>query len=67
MSRDPRLLDYDSLKSVIVHDPSTSYWLVSAIQSLEERDPLDAEDDANTLAELARKRSQEILDAAHRK
>jgi len=67
VSADRRPLDYDSLKSAIVNDPSTSYWLVSAIQALEKRDPLDAEDDANTLAELARKRSQELLEAAQLK
>lgn len=67
MSHDHHLLDYDSLKSLIVHDPSTSYWLVRAIQALEKRDPLDAEDDVNTLAELAKKRSQELLDSAQLK
>lgn len=67
MAADRRPLNYDALKSAIVNDPSTSYWLVNAIQSLEKRDPLDAEDDASTLAELARKRSQELLEAVRRK
>ena len=34
-------------------DPSTSYWLKAAADTLNRRDPLDAAADAAALAELA--------------
>jgi hypothetical protein len=43
--------------------PSTSYWLRSAIDALERRDPLDAMHDATLLAELQKVRVAELTEA----
>ena len=52
---------YLEARSAIIADPSATYWLRDAMAALEKRDPLDALQDAETLALLAQLRAKEIL------
>lgn len=56
---DPTLLR--SIEEVLA-DPATSYWLKAAIQSLANRDPVDALNDALVLAALLEERLRIVLD-----
>jgi hypothetical protein len=38
----------------IIDDPSVSYWLKRAIREMQDRDPVDAVNDAEALAEIMR-------------
>jgi len=42
--------------------PATSFWLKAAIKALEQRDPIDADSDAEVLHQIMRLRLNEILD-----
>lgn len=46
-------LTYKGLRDELLAYPSTSYWLRSALASLEARDPVDALHDVQVLVELA--------------
>lgn len=51
--------------ATIISCPSSSIWLRRAIESLDERDPIDALKDAETLALLAQLRAGQILAQSH--
>lgn len=46
----------------VLADPSVRYWVKSAINTLLERDPLDAYKDASLLAEIFKQRVDELLE-----
>ncbi|MGB8421380.1 hypothetical protein HHL24_35395 [Paraburkholderia sp. RP-4-7] len=48
------------LAAKICSDPSASYWLKEAIKALLKRDPVDAVNDSEVLAEIMRARLSEI-------
>lgn len=48
------------LVAEICDDPSASYWLKEAIKALLQRDPVDAVNDSEVLAEIMRARLSEI-------
>ena len=52
-------MTYEQHKFQIRTDPSVSYWLKAAIEALDKRDPVDAYNDAQSLA-----RVQEMRDPA---
>lgn len=52
---------YLEARAAIIADPTATYWLREAIQSLDKRDPIDALKDAETLALLEQLRANEIL------
>ena len=45
----------------ILGDPDASFWLKEALRSALDRDPVDAANDAEVLAQLLDRRCQEIL------
>lgn len=45
----------------LIANPSTSAWLRDALQSSTQRDPVDAANDAELLAELLDQRCREVL------
>ena len=47
----------------IVEDPTTSYWLKDAIKALWARDPVDAANDTELLADIMRRRAAAKLEA----
>jgi hypothetical protein len=47
--------------SFVLSDPAASFWLKDALRSALGRDPVDAANDAEVLAELLEERCQEIL------
>jgi len=51
---------YTEQRAPIIASPCVSYWLKGAIMALEKRDPIDALNDAELLAELARARVDDI-------
>lgn len=52
---------YNETRAAIMANPGISYWLKSAIEQLEKRDPLDAASDAGFLLGLMEKRAKEVL------
>jgi hypothetical protein len=61
---------YDSTKDLlqgICADPSTSYWLKDALQSLLQRDPVDAVNDSRLLADIMQARYDEVLQQSHQR
>lgn len=44
----------------VLKDPACSYWLKTAIGNLVQRDPVDALNDAECLADLMRGRLEEL-------
>ena len=55
---------YRSDCHMIQTDPSISYWLKDALTALDQRDPVDALQDAEILLALAEKRLNEIQGGA---
>jgi hypothetical protein len=47
-------------------DPAASFWLKRSLRTALERDPVDAANDAEVLAQMLRERCDEILRAAER-
>jgi hypothetical protein len=45
----------------VLADPAASFWLKEALRSALDRDPVDAANDAEVLAQLLDQRCQEIL------
>ena len=45
----------------VLADPAASFWLKDALRSALDRDPVDAANDAEVLAQLLEQRCQEIL------
>jgi hypothetical protein len=45
----------------VLADPAASFWLKEALSSALDRDPVDAANDAEVLAQLLDRRCQEIL------
>jgi hypothetical protein len=61
---------YDSTEDLlqgICGDPSTSYWLKDALQSLLQRDPVDAVNDSRLLADIMQARYDEVLQQSHQR
>ena len=50
---------YTEAREQLLTDIGTSYWLRAAIDALEDRDPVDALKDAETLAFLCQMRAKE--------
>jgi hypothetical protein len=46
----------------ILRDPAASFWLKDALHSALNRDPVDAANDAEVLAQLLHQRCRSILD-----
>lgn len=61
MTNHPSTQRYETTKSAILSDPSSSYWLKNAIRDLEQRDPVDASNDALALAKLFIGRTDELI------
>jgi hypothetical protein len=51
---------YHKRASEIESDPTSSFWIIKAIRELGDRDPLDALIDCECLADLMRKRNDEL-------
>jgi hypothetical protein len=45
----------------VLADPAASFWLKEALSSALDRDPVDAANDAEVLAQILDRRCQEIL------
>ncbi|ANJ76581.1 hypothetical protein PQH03_28655 [Ralstonia insidiosa] len=45
----------------VLNDPSTSDWLKNALRAQLERDPVDAANDADVLAEIFRSKLAEVF------
>lgn len=45
----------------VLADPAASFWLKVALNSALDRDPVDAANDAEVLAQLLQQRCQQIL------
>ncbi len=58
---DNQATDYDAMKQAIESDPSSSYWLKSAVVALDSRDPVDAENDVLALARLCIERNNVLI------
>jgi hypothetical protein len=52
-------MTYEQHKFQIRTDPSVSYWLKAALEALDERDPVDAYNDAQALARVQQVRDSE--------
>ena len=50
---------YEQRKNELLASHATSDWLKRAVLALDKRDPVDAEEDADALADLMRKRVTE--------
>ena len=59
-------MDYETQKHRILEAPGASYWLKKAITELEQRDLLNAANDAQLLAELMTLREAEMLHRSYR-
>ncbi|MCK5934080.1 hypothetical protein SAMN06297251_10887 [Fulvimarina manganoxydans] len=53
--------------ALLCEDPACSDWLKDAIRSALERDPVDAANDAEILADLLAKRCNSLLGSADRR
>jgi hypothetical protein len=56
-------MTYEEQKFKIRTDPSASYWLKVALEALDKRDPVDAYNDAQTLAGAQKRREIEIRES----
>jgi len=54
-------MSYDEMCTEILADPDSSNWLRNAMVELNRRDPVDAERDAETIANLQSARVSELL------
>lgn len=54
-------LQYDHARLAVMTDPSVRTWVKDAITELEKRDPVDAADDAQMVADLMNQRCTEML------
>mgnify|MGYP000880747200 FL=1 len=52
---------YDQARLAVMTDPSVRTWVKGAVKDLEARDPIDAADDADLVANLMALRSTEAL------
>ena len=52
---------YDQARLAVMTDPSVRTWVKRAVKDLEARDPIDAADDADLVANLMALRSTEAL------
>jgi hypothetical protein len=52
---------FELLEDRILADDSASFWLKDAIIALEQRDPVDALSDAETLVKILRERLNKIM------
>ena len=52
---------YDQARLAVMTDPSVRTWVKRAVNDLEARDPIDAADDADLVANLMALRSTEAL------
>ncbi|ENZ77707.1 MULTISPECIES: hypothetical protein [Ralstonia] len=48
----------------VLNDPGTSSWLKTALRAQIQRDPVDAANDADVLAEIMREKLAEVFAAA---
>lgn len=62
MTHPPRILWQGPRVRLVLADPGTSFWLQQALSSALHRDPIDAARDADTLADLLRRRAGQVLD-----
>jgi|TARA_Y100000310_G_scaffold313923_1_gene362839 hypothetical protein len=53
-------MTYNEQKARIMNDPAASYWLQSAIKTLDTRDPVDAIADVDALRKAAVTRWEEL-------
>ena len=60
MSDDGRQGGLPEIQQVLL-DPAASFWLKNALRSALERDPVDAANDAEVLAQLLDRRCRSIL------
>jgi hypothetical protein len=60
MSDDGRQAGLPEIERVL-RDPAASFWLKNALRSALERDPVDAANDAEVLAQLLDRRCRSIL------
>lgn len=60
MNEPPHTDDLPEIE-VVLQDPAESFWLKAAVRSALDRDPVDAANDAEILAQLLDRRCQEIL------
>ena len=60
MSDDGRQAGLPEIQRVLL-DPAASFWLKNALRSALERDPVDAANDAEVLAQLLDRRCRSIL------
>jgi hypothetical protein len=51
--------------AVVLHDPAASSWLKTCLCSALSRDPVDAANDAEVLAQLLERRCRAILSGRH--
>jgi hypothetical protein len=56
-----KLNSYDHARLAVMTDRSVRTWVKNALKDLEERDPVDAADDADLVAKLMALRSTEAL------
>lgn len=52
---------YDHTRLAVMTDPSVRTWVKDAITELDRRDPVDAADDAQLVADLMNQRCTELL------
>jgi transposase len=53
---------WDTCVDRIILDPATSYWLQDALVVLRQRDPVDAVNDAEMLADIMRERFDAMVE-----
>jgi hypothetical protein len=51
--------------TAVLHDPAASSWLKTCLSSALSRDPIDAANDAEVLAQLLERRCSAILSGRH--
>jgi hypothetical protein len=51
--------------AAVLHDPAASSWLKTSLRSALSRDPVDAANDAEVLAQLLERRCRDILSGYH--
>ena len=63
MNRDAQNTRNDNLPTIeeVLRDPAASFWLKGALRSALVRDPVDAANDAEVLAELLDRRCRSIF------
>ena len=53
-------MNYQDKLSTTLDSPATSYWLANALRALDSRDPVDALNDAEQLADIVTQRLKDI-------